>query len=102
MTEKVLLVFFGVDCLPYKDQERSVHFPVIGNAFLGASDTTKVRFYFDRIGNSNTTWVAVAKLPNGKQGSKVLSVSEDTTLGENYAELSLDNWFISSGNPQAI
>ena len=93
MLEKIVNVFYGTDLLPYKDSERQVHFPIVGGAFLGASDTTKIRFYFDRIGNSNTTWVAVAKLPNGKQGSKVLSVSEDTTLGENYAELSLDSWF---------
>ena len=93
METKLINVFFDANCLPYKDQERQVHFPITGSAFLGASDTTKIRFYFDRIGNSNTTWVAVAKLPNGKQGSKVLSVSEDSELGENYAELSLDNWF---------
>ena len=93
MESKIMLVFYGNDCLPYKDKERQVHYPIVGSAFLGASDTTKIRFYFDRIGNSNTTWVAVAKLPNGKQGSKVLSVSEDSELDENYAELSLDNWF---------
>jgi len=93
MNEKIINVFFDANCLPYKDVERQVHFPITGSAFLGASNTTKIRFYFDRIGNSNTTWVAVAKLPNGKQGSKVLSISEDSELGENYAELELDSWY---------
>lgn len=93
MNEKIINVFFGSDNLPYKDIERQVHFPISGSAFLGASNTTKIRFYFDQIGNSNTTWVSVAKLPNGKQGSKVLSISEDSELGENYAELQLDSWY---------
>lgn len=93
MESKIMLVFYGNDCLPYKDKERQVHYPIVGNAFLGASDTTKIRFYFDRIGNASTTWVSVAKLPNGKQGSRVLTTAYDSELGENYAELELSNWY---------
>ena len=89
--EKLIKVFFASDLLPYKDKERTVHFPITGSAFLGASNTTKIRFYFDYIGNENTTWVSVAKLPNGKQGSKVLSVASDED--GNYAELQLSNWY---------
>ena len=91
MNEKIINVFFGVDCLPYKDAERQVHYPILGGAFLGASNTTKIRFYFDYIGDSNTTWVSVAKLPNGKQGSQVLSKSSDSD--GNYAELELNSWY---------
>ena len=91
MNEKIINVFFGVDCLPYKDAERQVHYPILGGAFLGASNTTKIRFYYDRIGDSNTTWVSVAKLPNGKQGSQVLSKSSDSD--GNYAELELNSWY---------
>lgn len=91
MNEKLIKVYFGQDLLPYKDSERSVHFPIVGGAFLGASNTTKIRFYFDRIGDTAATYVSVAKLPNGKQGSQVLSKSSD---GDgNYAELELSNWY---------
>lgn len=91
MNEKLIKVYFGQDLLPYKDSERSVHFPIVGGAFLGASNTTKIRFYFDQIGDTSTTYVSVAKLPNGKQGSQVLSKSSDDD--GNYAELELSNWY---------
>lgn len=89
---KLINVFFGSDNLPYKDTERQVHFPIAGSGvFLGASNTTKIRFYYDQIGDTSTTWVSVAKLPNGKQGSQVLSKSSDDN--GNYAELELSNWY---------
>lgn len=91
METKVISVFYDNLCLPYKDKDRQVHYPIVGNAFLGASNTTKIRFYFDYIGNVNTTWVSVAKLPNGKQGSKVLPIASDEN--GNYAELELSNWY---------
>lgn len=93
MNEKIINVYFGVDCLPYKDKERSVHYPITQSAFLGASNTTKIRFYVDRLGNSSVTWVSVAKLPNGKQGSKVLSYVPAYGDVESYVELSLDQWY---------
>ncbi len=91
METKIINVYYGQDLLPYKDVERVVHYPITSGAFLGASNTTKIRFYFDYIGNENTTWVSVAKLPNGKQGSKVLPVASDEN--GNYAELELSNWY---------
>lgn len=91
MNEKLINVFFGSDNLPYKDVERTIHFPITGSAFLGASNTTKIRFYFDRIGDTSATYVSVAKLPNGKQGSQILSKSSDEN--GNYAELELSNWY---------
>ena len=91
METKIINVFYNTDLLPYKDVERQVHYPITSGAFLGASNTTKIRFYFDYIGDESTTWVSVAKLPNGKQGSKVLSVASDEN--GNYAELELSNWY---------
>lgn len=91
METKIVRVFYDIDNLPYKDKECSVHFPVIGSAFLGASNTTKIRFYYSKIGNEDVTWVSVAKLPNGKQGSKVLPKASDE-FGD-YAELQLSNWY---------
>ena len=90
MESKILQVFYGNDALPYKDKERSVHFPIIGNAFQGDANTNEIRFYTDRLGDSNATYVAVSKLPNGKIGSKVLQTYNDPTLGEHYALLQLD------------
>ena len=91
METKIVRVFYDIDNLPYKDKECSIHFPVIGSAFLGASNTTKIRFYYSKIGNEDVTWVSIAKLPNGKQGSKVLPKASDE-FGD-YAELQLSNWY---------
>ena len=83
-------VYYGVDRLPYKDSARSVHYPIVGQEFKGASDITEIRFYVDRIGGTeNTLWVANTKLPNGKIGSKVLETNLDGELGEYYALLDL-------------
>ena len=94
MQKKIMNVFYGNDCLPYKDVERTVHFPIVGTGFTGASDTTEIRFYVDRIGGVYTTkWVANTKLPNGKKGYKLLDQNRDSTLGENYVSLSLTQFY---------
>lgn len=93
MESKVLQVFYGNDCLPYKDSNRAVHFPIVGNAFQGANNTTEIRFYYGLIGGDDTTWIAVTKLPNGKVGSKVLTSHLDTTLNEYYAKLELSSFY---------
>lgn len=91
MEEKLIQVFYGTDCLPYKDKECKVHYPIVGSAFLGASETTKIRFYYSKIGYNNVTWVSEAKRPDGKTGSQVLSKSSDEDGV--YAELSLSGWY---------
>lgn len=93
MESKIMQVFYGNDCLPYKDIARSVHYPVVGNAFQGANNTTEIRFYYARIGGNSVTWVAVSKLPNGKIGSKVLQTYYDSSVGEYYAKLPLDSFY---------
>ena len=107
MEIKTLQVFYGKDGLPYKDKDRQVHFPIAGTGFLGASNTTQIKFYYDELDNlDETTWVAVSKLPNGKVGSRVLESHLDSTLNEHYALLELDSYytqykgdvFISAGN----
>ena len=90
---KIMQVFYGTDCLPYKDKERAVHFPIVGSAFLGASNTTTIRFYVDRIGDYQDTWVANAKLPNGKVGNQILTSGTDTELNEHYVELQLSTFY---------
>lgn len=93
MKIRTLQVFFGADGLPYKDQARTVHYPIVGNGFQGANNTTQVKFYFSFLGDSSVTWVAVSKLPNGKIGSKVLQTYNDSELGEPYALLELDSFY---------
>ena len=91
MVVKTLQVFYGADCLPYKDIQRTVHYPIVEPAFQGASQVNQIKFYVDQIGSLDTTWIAVAKLPNGKVGMKALQVTEDTN--GTYALLSLNSWF---------
>jgi len=93
MEIKILQVFYGQDGLPYKDQARTIHFPITGSGFVGANNTTAIRFYYDQIGGSDTTWVAVSKLPNGKIGSKVISTAYDSVLGENYALFEMSSYY---------
>lgn len=93
MKTKVLQVFYNENGLPFKDQERTVHYPIVGNGFQGANNTTQIKFYFSSLGDSSVTWVAVSKLPNGKVGSRVLESHLDSELNEHYALLELDNYY---------
>ena len=96
METKVLQVFYGKDCLPYKDKERAVHFPIVGAAIQGASNTTKIRFYFDQLveeDDETTSWVVVSKLPNGKIGSEIVETALDEELNEHYALFTLKNFY---------
>ena len=86
MKIRILQVFFGADGLPYKDQARTVHYPITGNGFQNANNTTQIRFYYSQLSGENTTWVAVSKLPNGKIGSKVLETFIDDELNESLLE----------------
>ena len=89
----IMQVFYGKDLLPYKDKERQVHYPIVGSAFLGASNTTQIRFYIKEIGSNTDTWVANSKLPNGKMGNKILSVAYDDEVEEYYALLNLSSFY---------
>ena len=95
MNSKIMQVFFGEDCLPYKDVERTIHYPIVGNAISGSSNVNEIRFYTHRIGGAtNTTWVAISKLPNGKTSTEILStVVEDTELGEYYVVFNLTSYY---------
>lgn len=94
MESKIMNVFYGVDCLPYKDKERQVHYPITSGTFLGASNTTQIRFYYDQLDELNeSTFVAVSKLPNGKIGSEILESEYDSELQESYAILNLSQFY---------
>lgn len=93
MINKIMKVFYDSSCLPFKDPERTVHFPIIGNAFMGASNTTEIRFYIDKIGGVDSSWVITAKLPNGKKGMELLLNDYDDELQENYVYFRLTTFY---------
>lgn len=85
MQERIIKVFYGNDALPYKDKERSVHFPILGGAFQGVSNTTEIRFYCKDIGGDNRQWAVIGKLPNGTRKFTILGSSQpDSEENENY------------------
>ena len=91
MKEQVLQIFYGQDCLPYKDRDRKTPYVMVGNSFVGSNDTTELRFYLDRIGGViNISWLLLAKLPDGTIVSQVLSnVGNDTIINEQYLKFDL-------------
>lgn len=94
MEIKILQVFYDKNGLPYKDKERTVHYPITSGTFLGASNTTQIRFYYDKLDELNeSTFVAISKLPNGKIGSEILESEYDSELQENYAVLNLSQFY---------
>ena len=93
MESKIMHIFYGADNLPYKDHPRTVHFPIVGQAFMGASNTTEIRFYTDKIGSIDATYISIAKLPNGKVGTKILTKGYDAQIDENYVSLKLSNFY---------
>lgn len=95
MEERIIKVFYNQSCLPFKDKERTVHFSIVGNAFMGASNTTEIRFYADKIGGNTRQWVCIGKLPNGKRGFKTLpSAVYDEEVGEYYLPFQLSSFFL--------
>jgi len=93
MADKIMQVFYGNDCLPYKDRELTVHFPIIGCAFTGSHNYNKVHFYVNELGGVNSiTWLAVTKLPNGRIIYQVLTPTLDSD--NNYClELDLSQFY---------
>lgn len=87
--ERIIDVYYARDNLPYKDEARTIHFPVAGSEFLGASQTTTIRFHYEQIGTDENVYTVESKRPDGKTGSQLLS--KNTT--EHYAEMSLSGWY---------
>ena len=38
MESRIMQVFYGNDCLPYKDSARQVHYPIVGSSFIGTNN----------------------------------------------------------------
>ena len=95
MNSRVMQVFYGQDLLPYKDKERTIHYPITGGAIAGANKINVIKFYVDEIGGTETiSWVIVSKLPSGKIGYEPLSdVGTDTELGEKFLYFNLSSYY---------
>lgn len=93
MNTQIIKVYYGGDALPYKDKERTVHFPITGSTFVGSSDTTKIRLYVDGyLADENALWISVSKRADGTQGSQFLTSGTDES-GDKYREMTLSGWY---------
>lgn len=91
--EKIMSIYYGHDKLPYKDSDRQIHYPIVGdsNTFVGENNTTKVRFYVDRIGGAQFTWLATIKKPDGSLCYEVL---DSETISQGYVDLELADIYL--------
>lgn len=89
---KIMRVYYDNAGLPYKDSALSTLYPIVGNEFTGANNTTEVHFYCENMGQA--TWVANCKLPNGDKVNRLLVSGVDND-GQNYQNLPLDSQLTS-------
>ena len=85
---KIMRVYYDNAGYPYKDRELSTLYPIIGNEFTGANNTTEIHFYCENLGQA--TWVANCKLPNGTKVNRLLVSGVDEN-GYTYQNLPLDS-----------
>lgn len=92
---RITQIFYGNDCLPYKDKERTVHYPITGCSFAGSSNVNELRFYVRDIGGvNNLSWVAIVKLPNGKILYQLLTdIHLDSEINEYYVSFNLSQFY---------
>lgn len=92
---RITQVFYGNDCLPYKDSERTVHYPITGCSFAGSSNVNELHFYTRDIGSvNNLSWVAIVKLPNGKILYQLLTdIHLDSEINEYYVSFNLSSFY---------
>lgn len=90
VVDKIMSIYYGEDKLPYKDIDRQVHYPIgNGDIFVGENNTTKIRFYVDKIGGSAFTWLATVKLPDGSLVYQLTSSVSDT----GYVEVDISGFY---------
>ena len=89
---KVINVFYDAQGYPFKDKELTTRYPIVGSAFMGADNTTEIRFYVDEL-SANRQWAVFGKLPNGKKGFKVLTESVLDEDEDRYYPFLLSQFF---------
>ena len=85
---KIMRVYYDNAGHPYKDYALSTLYPIVGNEFTGANNTTDIHFYCDNMGEA--TWVANCVLPNGEKLNRLLVSGVDGD-GHTYQTLPLDS-----------
>ena len=92
---RITQIFYGNDCLPYKDSARTVHYPITGCSFAGSSNVNELHFYVRDIGGvNNLSWVANVKLPNGKILYQLLTdIHLDSEINEYYVTFNLSSFY---------
>ena len=95
MGSRIINIYYGEDCLPYKDSERTVHYPITGSSFAGSSNVNELHFYTRDIGGvNNLSWVAIVKLPNGKILYQLLTdIHYDSEINEYYVSFNLSQFY---------
>ena len=93
--ERIMSIFYGNDFLPYKDKERTIHYPIVGNTFNGMNNVNELHFYVRDIGGvNNLSWVAIAKLPNGRILYELLTdIRIDHEIEENYVVFNVSQFY---------
>ena len=90
--EKIMSIYYGSNKLPYKDEDRQINYPVMGdNLFIGENNVTTIRFFVDRIGGNEFTWLAVVKLPDGSKVYRQLSQMSQ----EGYVDFDISSIYTS-------
>lgn len=97
MQERLLVVYYGIDRLPYKDENREVHYPIVnsqsgGTLITGENNTSKLYFYVGRIGGGARQWIANIKKPDGTLAYQMCENGQSVELenGENDYRVELD------------
>ncbi len=95
MDNRIMQVFYDVNCYPFKDKELSTRYPIVGCSFTGSHNYNKIHFYVKEIGGvNNITWVANTKLPNGRIIYQVLStIGLDSDINQYYVEMDISSFY---------
>ena len=91
MQERLLVVYYGVDRLPYKDENREVHYPIVnsqtgGTLITGENNTSKIYFYVGQIGGGARQWIANIKKPDGTLSYKLCTNGQSVELENGFSD----------------
>lgn len=90
--ENIMSIYYGANKKPYKDQDRQINYPIVGaDTYIGENNTTRVRFFVDRIGGAQYTWLATIKKPDG---SICFQILDGATLSDGYVDLDLADIYL--------
>lgn len=91
--QKIMLVYYGADFLPYKDKARTTHYPMVGNVITGENNVRVIYFDTSAIGGAgDITWIANVEKPDGGRFYRILqeTTNED---GETFMALELSDLY---------